>query len=1697
MDNPLFSTEKEEKNHFWEYVDPFVESREQLENHCKNSGLDLLKRIGTGGFGSVYLVQDIHTGEKFALKVMDFRSHHSDIIPCFYESNSQIYTEVYVNIFRSLQEILSEEKISISCDDLSLYLVASRTLEKEEAWEHIPYQNHKLIQHLCHESRQNDLKLLNDEFIPGRAELFLLEIIDTKKLSQLTILELMKLAPHLMCEFFWDTKDACYSRASQKIFPIRLNITLRDLIKQSRSLFADHGKSLLREFFYDSQRPEDFYWKFSWLPQDLSQMNEPMLEKEICLNDLLQRYSHKEITRRFPEFFQIKVQQKIPAKIALEYLHGEKKMEAKRLLAVKNEVITANAMRQYYEGINQVLAPVQKVAGNILILSSFLYDASEIFQNHLYKKVDEVHQGERESFTLIAFPALITFLYNTGRLLENSVWAFGDIKQGNFKLNLAGQWEMIDYGGHFLKAMETTSHQDILGSNDYASYILFHILNAPLDHQIDGNWVQDALSRNSQWFSLVKVVVRMMSARSADKLRGTDLNRALFRDFQTYHESVFLDLIEKVLSKQDSPYHYRNFSLLKKDVSFFYLEEDNPGLETTLRRLLFIIGLSLCGYMHWSLLDEETRKKILVRYTKDNVSSSTWTVAIENDTMSITEYTQDACLAARKGLHPVEALKMMEFFFPGLKEFNHKQCQLAQIRKQILGKLQYLGIVKLDTYFSPPNIKYFYDHLLEAFATLDSAAWMDRNFCQKLYEERQADLSALALLDTNKEEIFKILQQSQPDMEKANQKLSLLLFWQRTFFNFFLGSKGNSCDLDLANTELFFTERWAKLKQAWKNKNFAFLKYAIDRRWIEKEDTKEIDWLQKIASFSSQEQHASVFMSHEIEREKEFPDIKTLEIQSQEKILWEGYQRQILSHPFFPPSFPKDALHSPKLGEFLQQEYAQEWFNCLSIPLQKRFLYIAEKLSPLCTKDSWKDLAICEELLNLWEKGAKALFQKIESSLFHCGCYSSQENFIQTHSDMENALTNIYQTLEQTLQEDKRFIWDSFFEELNDYLSIWEKESWKNLDLAFLISQRLLSRLKDWKNFVHTHFLFSTLAMEKSPLEHLYQKIHKLLAFVGDNEELKAILEKIQSYESITSNRKTGQIYSLYSSCISLIQEIEETMYQWNEFLEIPGFSFTTNRYQRYIPVLESIDDRILFKEIKGDISQGWNMDCLQNRICRFLSLQENFDLGMLQKAGIEKMLSWIFLQPGLLVSNNLLLQDELAQKIYLKLKSSTNHFQSLPKSLEDLIKIASYHLEKITTEVIQKRFDSLLPVEVQAPGFHRSVLLEFLEYQTELSYNKVPHDGFRKKILFMQLEREYKDLKIQYTRLLQEYPEIILTIENRILLYKNEAQAQKLLDEARQDWPKKIKIFSDYLKVLEWTLEAEKQNTPWAWRELLSDKENTFLSYIYPEMQNEELKDIYLSIFDLTPLPSLKDIKDFMKKCNTFQLSQEQKQELKDLLLKKNHEPDVFDKAKQYMDNFCWSSSEEEIIAAIEKIQLDAKAKEEFLKQYGQARHQLHVTQRITRETRFLNKLKQTLSEADTLKVFLFELWMTRFQKSIDSNIVNYFAEETDQLSYEKKADLYDALKRANPASDTTTLFLWLFSQYIFHPTLSLLDTGSFFGSKASEEILRQINTKFMHQEIPLKLQYTISKAIKEKKSANCQKNQILEYLSTIIAEQ
>ena len=245
--------------------------------------------------------------------------------------------------------------------------------------------------------------------------------------------------------------------------------------------------------------------------------------------------------------------------------------------------------------------------------------------------------SEQEESYCVAFPPLIQFMYNIGKLLYSSPWAINDIKQGNFKLNLAGKWEIIDYGGHYPKILPKKNTEFLLGSNDYASYTLFHILNSSSPEQFSKEVGKFAYSDNSRWFSLVKVIIRMLTGKNADNLRGSDLNQVLFSNFEGYHEKIFIDILDKVLYRRDSEFHYRNFSLVKRDVASFFEDDNNPGLEIALRRFLFLIGLSITGNYAWSILDKDLKDRLIISYSNKKFVDSTWKVGTQDNKIIITE----------------------------------------------------------------------------------------------------------------------------------------------------------------------------------------------------------------------------------------------------------------------------------------------------------------------------------------------------------------------------------------------------------------------------------------------------------------------------------------------------------------------------------------------------------------------------------------------------------------------------------------------------------------------------------------------------------------------------------------------------------------------------------------------------------------------------------------------------------------------------------------------------------------------------------------------------------------------------------------------------------------------------------------------------------------------------------------------------
>lgn len=306
-------------NNVWEFLDTFVDSREELEAFCKSKDLQLLERIGTGGFGSVYLVQNIFTGEKFALKALDVHANFDDIDIRFYSFGKQRFCEIYVTIKNTIQEFLIHERTNIDVSILSRFLCTLLAHEESDTTLPIYQKIHypELVEYLCKEEKAHELTSLYDDFLPGVAEDWLLDIIDPQKLSELHMAELMKLAPELCTERYWENGKEFI--AEKIIFPIKMNISLGELLRQSNTLFVDHGMSLIKEFYIDDSA-KNAYWKFPWFYNDIDKISNVVANQLFCLNSIWERYSLKEIEARFPDFFQLQIKRTVPATTALHFL---------------------------------------------------------------------------------------------------------------------------------------------------------------------------------------------------------------------------------------------------------------------------------------------------------------------------------------------------------------------------------------------------------------------------------------------------------------------------------------------------------------------------------------------------------------------------------------------------------------------------------------------------------------------------------------------------------------------------------------------------------------------------------------------------------------------------------------------------------------------------------------------------------------------------------------------------------------------------------------------------------------------------------------------------------------------------------------------------------------------------------------------------------------------------------------------------------------------------------------------------------------------------------------------------------------------------------------------------------------------------------------------------------------------------------
>lgn len=1686
-----------QRSNFWEFVDSRVQSQEQIIQFCSCHGLELIKKIASGGFGSVYQAQDVVDGRKLVLKVLDFSPHQSNITTKCWVRNKQIYVEVYVELHQTLQEILVSQHLGWDILDLIPFLITHIPTEDERGSNFATIKNYKLVEYLCREEKLYELRQrANDYWLADNLELWLAQFLDNQKVRNLSIFDLLNFAPDLIKEegWNWQKKEATWLPSRDLFFPFIFPISLKDLVAQSRKLFGDHGRSLLRELLWDLPS-EETAWRFSWVPQDFETLNPWFSEQILRLETLWNRYSIKEIQSRWPEIFQLQITRRWPAGAAISYLQGEIKTEVKRLLAIKHEMMAANALQQTTPGFNTVLMPPQKIGDNLVIVSEFLYDWQSILPNHLINQRDT--GGDDETVYTLAFSTIIPFLYEFGQTLLNSSWLIGDLKPSNFKMNLSGEWKLIDYGGHCLKNLDQENPENIIGSNDYASYALFHLLNAPGDQEYDNTLIKLAQSLNSSWFSLVKVIVRMMTGRMADYLRAGDLNRALLHDFQGYHEAVFQRLYDGMIVRQDSPYHYRRWSLVIKDVANLFAEDANPGLEATLKRLLFVVSLTLTGTCTISLLDEEMQQRIVTHYNNEVAIDSTWTINQESNKIIITEFCQDAVKLNRLGLHPREALRLLELFFPNIKQAITEQHHQIALQQQILNQLQRLGVLDLAHYFDSCQNKYFATHILESLQPFAEINWLRMDPMKAIVAQNPNRLPNFpsAHLQKLQSQLVKWLQQQQPTRahwEGLQQLIGDLLEWQTWCFQQYLHLPVQASNEQLTRQAmLFLMNRWAMLQYAWDKHQTDLLDFAMQNHWIEKHDEAEMNWLANQILLCESEIHVRVILNHELQHCVVLKNIHTEQWQN----LLNDYRSQIRNHPFFPLGLPEN-WHANDVLEQLQQ--GNSWFSILSFEEQQEWNRWCS-LIPNCINWPWADAALAEKLVILYAKGIQAKYHIIWQGLKEADLHllvNAPKNLTQ----WKEVITSAFSMLQKMYQEPERFIPSDIFKQEPTLQS--RQNLWYENDILFNVLEDLIQHFNFLQKEIHCHFFMSAMGKENLPLEYIYQKLKKLSRYLPQDQELVWISTKIQTLDANLSQRKIGRWYAMYHHAQLILEEMDTLCHRWSDYANSQGWALTTIKQVRYTLASQEVDDHSLLPDDNlPKVIQPLLLDQLRSRVARFFvrAGKSSLELGHSDNQAFAVLLA-LFLQHGLLLSSERLKINSIANNLYQTLRRHTGQFQNLPASLLDIKKLAATHYHELSIANIRGKFNSLIPDEVKEPLFTHSILLEFLDcyWQNYYSNKPNPENVMRKKILVMQLQRERQNLQAKYAEALQQYPEHLLVVMNLSLIHKEEELAL-LLKEAQDKWPLQLQIFKDYLAISQQIIEEEKKIVGWNGLEFLRETNNAFLQAMYPELKNQALKEIYIAMLSLNPLPNIKDIREFLQKCYHFHLQQEQHHQLHEILTNtKDNSTVIFELAKKFLDTHCIPCAEEEIQRLVERIPVEEDVKKNFLQQYLTIRQQLPVARRIQKETRFVDKLHHAHPQ-DLEKILLLELWLAKFQLICDAPVIAYFSEAFEHFNEADQNKIYESLSSANNNTDTAYLFHWLFEHYIFQPTLLLLDSASIFESKASDQILNHLATKYQMQRVPTAIQWQISRTIKEKISSGILTRQqiiaqILNLLDTLI---
>ncbi len=1693
---------------FWEFVDSRVQSQEEVEKFCEQKGFSLSKRVASGGFGSVYSGQDVLDGTKVAIKVLDFCPHHSEITTQFWMQSSSSHCEVYVETAHTIQDMLAQRPVLLDIKDIIPFIIGYETIELKNGQifiedfsstdiiinnivelEYIKYP--QLVEYLCKEDFLYQLNRVSEKFLPGILELWLYQILDNVKLRNISLLDLWNLAPQINCEFSWQQVDTCYEFVSaySLLFPQNINFSLKEIVDQSRKLFADHGRSLISELLYGL--PYNDCWKFSWIPEDWERLNNIFLERIISFEKFFINHSLKEIRTHWPDFFKLKYKQNLPAGVVLKELQGDLKNEVKRLLAVKHETITANAMQFSDSELNQVLFPPQSIGKNnenIIIISKFLWDWTEILPSHFCYSPNNTSQSlveEEEKQSYLAFPAVIFLVYYAARLLLKSNWILGDIKPGNFKMTLTGEWKLIDYGGHFPKDLFEESYENLVGSNDYSCYSLFHLLNMPSDIEVESDLVTSAKSLNSRWFSLVKVAVRMMTGKVADYLRGTDLNRALLHDFQGYQETIFQRLIDSLINKLESVCHYKHFSLVEKDVDKFFLEGKNLGLEIALRRFLFLLGMSLTGYCPYSLLDEEMQRKLIIKYTQESVEYSTWKVLQEEDKIIVVEYSLDACRLDRKGLHPEQAIKLMELLFPGISKLYSEQYDTWQKRQNVLNNLQSIGLVDVASYFNPPQIKVFLMHVQECFKMIAQANWLDINLLRNLWNSKDFPEEYILKLNEEITNIIQTRQVQQLNLNFISHTLEKLRSWQEQCFKKYilvyfqtghnLEMLGNK-DFELIIVQSYILDRYARVQYAWEIQQQDLLENALADHWIEKKDITEICWLENVYQWIKNISRSHVLVYHELNQQ----NYSQSELSIWEEFL-QNYRKKVEKHLFY--SSEIDFTGSSIASLYNLVKSLSKYLN----KNDRKKLFFFENLLDTYCLFPWANLFIIENMLDFFYKSVHGLFQEWHTYLKPSG----YGQWAKSPKDYQEFI-DILQAILQQLPEHQQTFMTASPLEFENFSTISLATLPKIIQHLSFVFSYIHREYKEMENYVHCHFLMSALSTDQLPLEYLYQKLKKLTKFIHNDFELEYSLSKLQ-WDLDFFDKELGKWHIVYHKTKIILEDLEKLCHRWSEYANAQGWTLTTIRQNRHSITGIEIDQRALFEEYNSEVHQDFVMDQLKIRLGRFIMrwCQNDWQMGTNEQKAISQLFDIIY-QYGLLLKPDHYASDPILANIYQLLRRHTEQFKDIPSALSDIKKISLARWKNVTAADLRNQFLQLLPEEVQEPNFTRSVLLEFLQYQADLS--RVPQQpAIRKKILSMQLQREHQELQKKYAFIQQQYPEQLLSVTN-LALVKKDDDVQTLLKEAQEIWSYKIQVFSDYLKIEQRILEIESQQIPWNWREFFKDSKNKFLLAIYPELKNPEISDIFLTIFDLNPLPDPKEIKDFMQKCYHFHLQEDHRNQIREILSNsRSSQTECFDRAKAYLDVNCIPWAEEEVRRILEQVPVQTTVKEQFWQKYFDVRKQMAASRRIKRENRFLDKIHQSSPE-EIPNVLLLELWLNKFCTAVEISIVYYFFDEFEQLLPDTQQKIYESLANASQSSDIASFFNWLFHYYLFNPTLQLLDNASIFGGRSSEQILSKLVLKYKLQDIPVRVQAQLVKSIKEKLGLGWPKPQIVSYIYSMI---